>query len=321
MKRALLVPSIRSIASRASIALSMLGSVLGPILGFALGSVVAFAPPVAATVMVSGPDPSAAAVFFGLAIPPVGGALDERGFSGFEFLMSGVDPATNAFNANDMFVIAGNDTNPTQAVGLNVGNRNEIHDIPFNFSIEHNLVGGRNLTFSLTNTLTQQSSVLCWGTNCTAGSVARETINGEGPFDAFNGIQIQVRAQDVVGSSTSVQITALSGIDDIVGDPFFNGTVDPTLPGTIQTSFGNDAGRRGQWLIASELEFLAKEWNLQGIVTLRRPDGALTDRSKVRLAIDLVRDPNLPYVIPEPSTAVFLGLGLIGLTTLTRRTA
>lgn len=247
-----------------------------------LASVFAFTRPAAATVIVSGPDPSAAAVFFGLAIPPVGGAFDERGFSGFEFLMSGVDPATNAFNANDMFVIAGNDTNPIEAVGLNVGNRDQIHDIPFNFSIEHNLAGGRNLTFSILNTITQQSSVLCWGSNCAPGSDAHETINGVGPFDAFNGIQVQVRAQDVIGSSTSVQITALSGIAD-------------------------------------SLEFLAQEWNLQGIVTLRRPDGATLDRSKVRLAIDLVRDPTLPYVIPEPSTALFLALGLLGLGASARR--
>jgi len=275
--------------------------------------------PARATVTVSGPDPSASSVFFGLAIPPVGGAFDERGFAGFEFLMSGVDPATNAFNANDMFVIAGNDTNPTEARGLNVGDRAALNGVPFNFSIQHNLTGGRNLTFSLTSSITQQSSVLCWGVNCAAGSTAYATINGQGPFDAFNGIQVQVRAQDVVGSSTSVRITDLVGISDIVGAPFYDETVDPTLPGTIQTIFGTDAGRRGQWLIASELEFLSREWTLEGVVTLNRPDAALTDRSKVRLAIDLVRDPNLPYVVPEPSTAILFGLGLAGLASVPRR--
>jgi len=271
-----------------------------------------------ATVVVSGPDPSAAAVFFGLAIPPVGGALDERGFAGFEFLMSGVDPSVDAFDANDMFVIAGNVTDPTEARGLDLGGRDDLNAIPFTFSLKHNLTGGRNLTFSLTNSITQQASVLCWGVNCAEGSVAYATINGQGPFDAFNGIQVQVRAQEVAGSSTSVQITDLVGIADVTGAPFYNETVDPTLPGTIQTIFGNDAGRRGQWLIASELEFLLQEWDLQGVVTLSRPDGATTDRSQVRLAIDLVRDPNLPYVVPEPSNALLIGLGLAGLALLRR---
>jgi hypothetical protein len=47
-------------------------------------------------------------------------------------------------------------------------------------------------------------------------------------------------------------------------------------------------------------------------VTLNRIDAALTDRTKVRLAVDLVRDPNLPF-IPEPATGLLVGLALAGL--------
>ncbi len=262
-----------------------------------------------ATVVVSGPDPSASVVFFGLDIPPIGGALDERGFSGFEYRLSGRDPTVDEFIANDMYLIQGNDTNPTQAIGANIGdvdtttNLHELSGVPINFSIQHNLVGGRNLTFSLFNTISMETSVLCWGLNCAPSSISAETINGEAPFNEFNGLQVQVRAQEVPGSTASVQITALNGISDIVGDPFYDETVDPTLPGTIQTMFGDDAGRRGQWLIADNLEFLTNEWELVGIVTLSRPDDAFGDRTKVRLAIDLVRDPELPFVVPEPSSA------------------
>ena len=193
------------------------------------------------TVVVSGPDPSASEVFFGLDMPPIGGAFDERGFSGFEYRLSGRDPALDEFIANDMYVIQGNDTNSTQAIGANIGdvdnmtNLHELSGVPINFSIQHNLVGGRNLTFSLFNTISMETSVLCWGLNCAPGSISAETINGEAPFNEFNGLQVQVRAQEVTGSSASVQITALNGISDIVGDPFYDETVDPTLPGTIQT--------------------------------------------------------------------------------------
>ena len=276
---------------------------------FAFGLFLVSASLCSASVVVSGPDPSASVVFFGLDIPPLGGGIDERGFSGFEYRLSGRDPAVDEFIANDMYVIQGNDTNPTQAIGANIGdvdnmtNLHELSGVPINFSIQHNLVGGRNLTFSLFNTISMETSVLCWGLNCAPGSISAETINGEAPFNEFNGLQVQVRAQEVTGSSASVQITALNGISDIVGDPFYDETVDPTLPGTIQTILGNDAGRRGQWLIADDLEFLRNEWELEGIVTLSRPDDAFGDRTKVRLAIDLVRDPDLPFVVPEPSSA------------------
>jgi hypothetical protein len=43
------------------------------------------------------------------------------------------------------------------------------------------------------------------------------------------------------------------------------------------------------------------------------------DRTKVRLAIDFVRDPSLPSVVPEPSTALLMGLGLLALAANPRR--
>ena len=286
-----------------------------------LSAVLLAALPGHATVMVSGPDPSAASVFFGLEIPAVGGAADERGFSGFEYLLSGVDPAVDPFFAQDLYLIQGNDTNPTQAIGANLGDidpgsgLHELSGVTVGFSLEHNLVGGRNFTWSITDPSTSTTTSLCWGQNCDPGAISAETINGEAPFDEFNGLQVQVRAQEVVGSLTSVQITALNGISAIVGDPLYDETVDPNLPGTVQPfpPFAIDEGRRAQWLIADSLDFLLNEWELEGFVTLSRPDGALEDRTKVRLAIDLVRDPTLPFVVPEPSTALLMGLGLAAL--------
>jgi hypothetical protein len=217
-----------------------------------------------------------------------------------------------------MYIVQGNDTNPAQTIRTNLGDRDDLSGVPMNFSIQHNLVGGRNFTFSMENTITNMTSVLCWGLNCAPGSIASETINGEAPFAEFNGLQIQVRAQDVPGSTASVEILSLTGISDIIGDPLYNETVDPTLPGTLQTFLGTDDGRRGQWLIADSLDFLLNEWELAGVVTLSRPDDALSDRTKVRLAIDLVRDPEFPSVVPEPSTALLVGLGLAGLATRRR---
>ena len=105
-------------------------------------------------------------------------------------------------------------------------------------------------------------------------------------------------------------ITSLLGLD-VAGADFFDETVTPDVPGTI---FPFDLGRRGQWLLADELDFVLKEWELTGVVTLSRPDAALSDVTKVRLAVDFVRDPRLPFLpVPELSSVSLLAAGLLAL--------
>ncbi len=257
--------------------------------------------PAAATVVVSGPADGSA--YLPLHMPT--GQFDERGLSGFEFLISS---ATGPFNAGDQYLIQGEDTNETQAIGNDLGQVADLSGVPFDFSIRHNLVGGRNFTFSLTNTRTAQEHVLCWGKNCAAGATSAETLDGIPPIVDYNGIQLQVRAQQVAGSSVQVEIFGLSGVT-LSGAELFHETVVPTSPGTIHLF---DFGRRGQWFMADANDLTANEWELSGRVTLTRTDAALTDRTKVRLAVDLVRDPGLPFV-PEPSTGLLLAAGLAGL--------
>ena len=131
-------------------------------------------------------------------------------------------------------------------------------------------------------------------------------INGFEPLYDYNGLQVQVRAQDVVGATTTVEIRGLSGVT-LDGSPLFDETVTLSSPGTI---FPGDAGRRGQWFMADDNDLTANEWDLFGTVTLNRPDGALTDRTKVRLAVDFVRNESLPFVVPEPSTALLAAAAL-----------
>ena len=260
--------------------------------------------PAQAVVTVSGPDDFSA--FIPLVMPT--GQEDERGLSGFEFLMSGT---SDPFTRNDQYLIQGQDTNAAQTIRNDLGTATDINGIAFDFSIQHNLVGGRNFTFSLTDTVSSNVSVLCWGSNCAVGSNSAETINGFAPINNYNGLQLQVRAQMVAGSSTSVEIFGLTGVTT-TGSPFFNDTVTPTSPGTIPGDFG----RRGQWFMADALDYQLNEWELTGRVTLNRTDAALSDRTMVRLAVDFVRNPSLP--VPEPSTALLFGLGLSWLGALRR---
>jgi hypothetical protein len=258
---------------------------------------------------VSGPDDGSA--YFPLVMPT--GAFDERGLSGFEFFISST---AGQFNSNDQYLIQGESTTATQSIANDLGKVADLSGVSFDFSIRHNLVGGRNFTFSLTNSATSQVSALCWGQNCAPGSISAERINGLDPIVDYNGVQLQVRAQGVAGASIVVQVLGLSGVT-LSGSPLFDETVMPTSPGTI---FALDQGRRGQWFMADDDDLTKNEWELFGTVTIHRTDAALTDRNKVRLAIDLVRDPSLPF-IPEPSTSLLLSLGLAGLAIQRRKHA
>jgi hypothetical protein len=244
--------------------------------------------------------------FLGLDRPT--GQFDETGLSGFEFQISSL---TGEFRANDQYLISGESTEEATSLGNDLGVVGDLSGVSFGFSIQHNLVGGRNFTFSLTNPVSSQVSVLCWGDNCPIGSNAAPILAGIPPISDYNGIQIQVRAQDVAGSSAAVTITALNGVA-VAGAGFFDETVTPASPGTLP----GDLGRRGQWMMGDSLDLVLNEWELLGTVTLSRPDAALADRTKVRLAVDLVRDPSLPFLVPEPSTSALLAsfavLALVG---------
>lgn len=261
--------------------------------------------PTPADALVVATDPDDGSVFLSLFRPT--GQFDETGLSGFEFLISS---RTDEFRENDQYLIAGEATLPETSLGNNLGSVADLSGTPFAFSIRHNLGGGRHFAFRLTDLTSNVTSVLCWGLNCPAGSIASERLNGLRPIQDYNGLQIQARAQDVAGSSTTVTITSLLGLD-VAGADFFDETVTPDVPGTI---FPFDLGRRGQWLLADDLDLVLKEWELTGFVTLSRPDAALIDVTKVRLAVDFVRDPRLPYLpVPELSSVALFGAGLLAL--------
>ncbi|HSJ98723.1 MAG TPA: PEP-CTERM sorting domain-containing protein [Myxococcota bacterium] len=248
-------------------------------------------------------DPNDGTPFFGLFRPT--GQFDETALSGFEFLISS---RTGQFRANDQYLIAGEATEEGTSLAADLGGVTDLSGVAFGFSIQHHLAGGRNLTFRVVDPRTSAASVLCWGLNCAPGSTSAEVLGGLAPIDDYNGLQIQVRAQQVAGASAAVTITSLSGVD-LAGAALFDEVVTPDSPGTILPV---DAGRRGQWLLADSLDLVRFEWELAGTVTLSRPDEALVDLTQVRLAVDLVRDPTLPYV-PEPSTGLLVGCGLAAL--------
>ncbi len=103
-------------------------------------------------------DPDDGSVFLDLYRPT--GEFDETSLSGFEFLISS---RTGVFRANDQYLISGEATEETTSIANDLGAVGDLSGTAFIFSIQHNLSGGRNFTFSLTHELSSETSVICWG--------------------------------------------------------------------------------------------------------------------------------------------------------------
>ncbi len=265
-------------------------------------AIAALLPAPRAAALVIATDPDDPLPFFRLDRPT--GKFDETALAGFELLVSS---RTGEFRAADMYLIAGEVTDPDHALALDLGGVAEIGGVPLAFSIEHRLTGGRRLLFRVSPGAAEDR-LLCWGVGCPGEARAAERLGGLAPIADWNGLQVQVRAQEVPGASAALRLLSLEGVE-VGGAPLFDEVVTPESPGTLP----GDAGRRGQWLLADDLDFLTREWTLRGVVTLSRPDDATSDLTKVRLAVDLVRDPTLPFAVPEPGSLLLAAFGLAAL--------
>jgi hypothetical protein len=249
-------------------------------------------------------DPST----FNFLIKPTG-KPDEPSFGGFNYWISS---RVGEFRENDQYLNVGDETLETTAIASNLGNVTDLSGTAFDFSIQH--LADKNFSFSMTNTSNNATSILCWGIECPLGSIATPTLDGLSPITNYNGLQIQVRAQEILGSSATVENLTLSGLDISPGsDALFDGTVTPLTPSTLPLDL---PGRIGQWILGTDLVLM--DWELSGTVTLVRPDDALTDLTKVRLAVDFVNDTRLA-TIPVPAAVWLFGSGLLGLIGIARR--
>lgn len=222
------------------------------------------------------------------------GKFDEPSLSGFEYLIS---DRTGEFRQNDQYLVAGEESLPATTLVEDLGGLAALSGTALDFSIRYNLVGGRNFTFSIDDPLAAAASVLCWGSNCPAGSNSAETIGGLAPVTQFNGLQIQVRAQEVAASSVSISNLMFTGLPIAPGsDALFDGIVTPATASTIP---GDPSGRILQWLLGDSLDLVMNEWELSGTVAITR-SAAIEDLTKVRLAVDLVNDLRLPLPPEEP---------------------
>ena len=230
--------------------------------------------------------PSDGSTFHRLERPdPAADKYDETSFSGFEFLIS--SRSQPDFRANDQYLVSGEQTVPGSALADELGPVGDLSGTPFGFTIEHvPPPAGRRFVFSLKNEVTGVETVQCWGVDCPAGSNSDELVGGKPPLADFDGLQISVRAQEVAGSSATLEILGFDG-PPLEGAPLFDETVTPDTLGTIDPLL--DRGRRVQWILADGPLLSEEAWRLRGRVVLVRSDPAQSELTKVRVATDLVR--------------------------------
>jgi hypothetical protein len=185
-----------------------------------------------------------------------------------------------------MYLNFGDETTPEEALGFDLGDANELSSKAFEFEI--NSYAGTRYTFSMTPMDGTDSVSLCWGHGCPEFTISATRLGGYPPaaLGNYNGLQIQLRAQEVQGSSAELSNLRLTGVD-ISDDsaPLLEAFVYPDSPSTIPL---DPPGRLGQWILGAGLSQVS--WSPSGRITLTRPDDAVAERSKVRLAIDFVRD-------------------------------
>ncbi len=218
------------------------------------------------------------------------GKFDEPALAGFEYLVSS---RTGEFRANDQYLNTTEVSSAETSLVADLGAVGELSGTALEFSIRHSRRGGRKFIFTIDNPGTGIPSTLCWGFNCPAGSTAAKWVGGLAPTRDFNGIQLQLRAQEVPGSSASISGLSLSGVAiSPTGTPLLEAVATPETASTVPF---DPPGRLIQWILGDKLELSHCEWVLSGTITLVR-DSALEDLTKVRLAVDLVNDLRLPAI-------------------------
>ena len=212
--------------------------------------------------------------------------FDEPSFGGFNYMISGTQ---GDFFESDIYLNIGDETTPEHALGLDLGGPETLSGRAYDFRITH--VAGLHYIFSMTPLSDGESGILCWGQSCPAGAISAERLGSFGfsALGAYNGIQLQLRAQEVEGASAHLSHLTLTGLD-ISADSvaLLDARVRPDTPSTIPV---DPPGRIGQWILGIGLS--RSNWSLSGRVTLTRPDDAVMERTKVRLAVDFVRDTRL----------------------------
>ena len=197
----------------------------------------------------------------------------------------------------DLSLDSGSDTSGPAGsfVSANLGNHSFLNGAAYDFTVQH--VAGEGLIVTLTRVGGGGGATVSWGTFTTPpGGTNAATLNGVAPGTAFNSISLQSVASGGNRSATISNLTFTSGTVGL-GDGSFAGSTT-TNGNTPQTQ-----------LVVADGNLALESWTLAGRIVLSKVAVGGDESVKLRLGfVDAA-----VTIVPEPTTAALVALGLLGL--------
>jgi hypothetical protein len=197
----------------------------------------------------------------------------------------------------DLSLDSGTDTSGPAGSFLSagLGNHSFLNGAAYDFTLQH--VASEGFIVTMTRVGGGGSATLSWGTFTVApGGTNAATLNGVAPGVAFNSIGLQAVASAGNRSAVLSNLTFTSGSVPVADGVF----------GATTTTNGNSPQTQ---LVVADDDLSLSSWTLGGRITLSKVGTGGDESVKLRLTfVDAA-----VTIVPEPTTAALVAVGLLGL--------
>jgi hypothetical protein len=196
----------------------------------------------------------------------------------------------------DLSLDSGTDTSGPAGsfLSADLGNHSFLNGAAYDFTVQH--VAGEGFVVTMTRVGGGGSATLSWGTfTLPPGGTNAATLNGVAPGAAFNSIGLQ----SVAGGNRTAVLSNLS---------FGSGTVS-VADGSFAATTTTNANSPLTQLVVADDDLALSNWTLAGRITLSKVGVGNDEAVKLRLTfVDAA-----VTIVPEPTTAALVSVGLLGL--------
>lgn len=178
-------------------------------------------------------------------------------------------------------------------ISADLGNYSFLNGSAYDFTLQQ--VAGEGLILTLTPAAGGAATTLSWGTFTTPpGGANAPTLGGAVPGALFNAVEIQSLAS---GGNRTADLSNLTFTSGSVG------TADGSFAATATTNAS------ATQLAVADADLALSSWTLSGRIALSKPGAGGDENVKLRIAFV---DADVT-IVPEPTTAALVAVGLLGL--------